>query len=195
MKTHDQAKKRKDESLSLLRSCLEKANIAILTDYRGAGNGLTVKQITELRTKLRANNGEFRVVKNTLTKKIARDLGISGLESYLEGPTAIAFGYDDPAAITKTLLDFANENKPSLLPLVKSAYMEGEVLGPEQLKAISELPSREQLIGQILGLMLAPHRQLLGVMNAPGRQVATVIDAWKRKQEEGEGGGDAAASA
>ena len=188
MKTHDQARKRKDESLTLLRQCLDKASIAILTDYRGDGKGLTVKQITELRTKLRAQNGEYRVVKNSLTKRVARDLGISGLESHLEGPTAIAFGYDDPAALTKTLLDFAAELKPVQLPVVKTAYMEGEVLAPERLKAIADLPSREQLIGQLLGLMLAPHRQLLGVMNAPGRQVATVIDAWRKKMEESGGG-------
>lgn len=184
MKTHHQAWQRKQESLDMLRGCLEKANIAILTDYRGDGSGLTVKQISELRKRLKAQGGEYRVVKNTLTKRAANDLGIGGLESYLGGPTAIAFGYDDPAAVSKILLDFAKEQKPNNLPLVKGAFMEGEVFGPERLQAIADLPSKDQLIGQLLGLMLAPHRQLLGVMNAPGRQMATVIDAWRQKQED-----------
>ena len=186
MKTHVQAMERKTESLAQLKNCLERSNIAILTDYRGATNGLTVKQITELRTRLRKVNGEFRVVKNSLTKKAAKDLGFQGLDSHLDGPTAIAFGYDDPAAVTKAVLDFTNENKLTSLPAVKAGFMEGRVISSDELKAIADLPSREALIGQILGLMLSSHRNLLGMINAPGRQVATVIDAWRQKQEEGQ---------
>lgn len=185
MKTHAEAMERKTESLADIRNCLERSSIAIVTDYRGATNGLTVKQITDLRNRLRKVNGEFRVVKNTLTKKAAKDLGYQGLDPILEGPTAIAFGYDDPSAVTKTLLDFVNENKATSLPAVRGGYFEGTAVKPDQLKAIADMPSREQLLGQILGLMLANHRNLLGVLNAPGRQVATVIEAWRKKQEEG----------
>lgn len=175
---------RKDESLAILRKCLEKSSIAILTDYRGADKGLTVKQITSLRGKLRSVNGEYRVVKNTLTKRVAKELGFNGLDSFLEGPTAIVFGYDDPAAVTKALMDFSNDNKPSTLPNVKGAYMDGQVLDTSQIKALADLPSRDQLMQQLLGLMLAPIQQLLGVVNAPGRQVATVVEAWRKKLEE-----------
>lgn len=185
MLTHEQAMQRKTESLDTLRSCLERSSIAILTDYRGPANGLTVKQVTELRGKLRTNNGEYRVVKNTLTKRVAKELGVEGLDGFLEGPTAIAFGYGDPAAVAKSVLDYSNDNKATSLPAVKAAVLDGKVLRPEQLKAIADLPSREVLMQQLLGLMLAPHRNLLGVMNAPGRQVATVVEAWRKKQEEG----------
>ncbi len=185
MLTHDQAMARKQESLDTVRACLERSSIAILTDYRGPANGLTVKQVTDLRGRLRKNDGEYKVVKNTLTARVAKDLGVEGLDSYLQGPTAIAFGYGDPAVVAKTVLDFANENKAQALPAVKAAVLDGAILKPEQLKAIAELPSREVLLGQLMGLMLAPHRHILGVMNAPGRQVATVIDAWRKKQEEG----------
>ena len=184
MKTHEQSVQRKSECLAQLKNCMERSNIAILTDYRGAAKGLTVKQITELRNRLRKANGEYCVVKNTLTKKVAKELGFQGLDSYLEGPTAIAFGYDDPAAVTKAVLDYSNDNKLTSLPAVKIGYMEGRVVSPEELTAIAALPSREQLIGQILGLMLSGHRNLLGICNAPGRQMATVIDAWRKKQEE-----------
>lgn len=185
MKSHAEAMERKSESMADIKSCLERSSIAIITDYRGATKGLTVKQITDLRTRLRKVNGDYRVVKNTLTRKVAKDLGYQGLDPFLEGPTAIVFGYDDPAAVAKTVLDFANENKATSLPAVRGGYFEGASVQPAQLKAIADLPSREQLIGQILGLMLSSHRNLLGVMNAPGRQVATVIDAWRKKQEEG----------
>lgn len=175
MLTHEQAIARKQESLETLRACLERSSIAILTDYRGEANGLTVKQVTDLRGKLRDQNGEYRVVKNTLTKRVAKELGVEGLDSFLEGPTAIAFGYDDPAAIAKAVLDYSNDNKPTQLPAVKAAVLDGKVLGPDQLKAIASLPSREVLMAQLMGLILAPHRNLLGVVNAPGRQVATVV--------------------
>ena len=167
---------------------MERSSIAILTDYRGPANGLTVKQVTELRGKLRSKNGEYRVVKNTLTLRVAKELGVEGLESYLEGPTAIAFGYDDPAGIAKTVLDYANENKATSLPAVKAAVLDGVLLKPEQIKALADLPSREVMMAMLMGLILATHRHILGVMNAPGRQVATVIDAWRQKQEGGSEG-------
>lgn len=187
MLTHEQAIARKQESLETLRACLERSSIAIFTDYRGPAKGLTVKQVTDLRGRLRKNNGEYRVAKNTLTGIAAKELGIEGLDAFLEGPTAIAFGYDDPAVVAKTVLDFANENKVQALPAVKAAVLEGKVLSAEQLKTIADLPSREVLLAQLMGLILAPHRHILGVMNAPGRQVATVIDAWRKKQEEEQG--------
>lgn len=188
MLTHEQAIKRKTESLDALRSCLERSSIAILTDYRGAANGLTVKQVTDLRGKLREKNGEYRVVKNTLAIRVAKELGCDGLEPFLEGPTAIAFGYDDAASVAKTILDFSNENKATSLPAVKAAWLDGQLLSAEQIKAIADLPSREVLLSQLMSLILAPHRNLLGVINAPGRQVATVVDAWRKKQEEGSAG-------
>ena len=184
MKSHAEAFQRKEETLADLKNCMERSNIAILTDYRGVAKGLTVKQITDLRAKLRLVNGEYRVVKNTLAARVAKELGFNGLESHLEGPTAIAFGYDDPAAVTKTVLNFSNDNKATALPNVKVAYMEGQLLSPDQLKAIAELPSREALLGQILGLMLTIPRNLLGILNAEGRQMATVIDAWRQKLAE-----------
>ena len=97
----------------------------------------------------------------------------------------MAAGYSDPAAVPKAVLDLAKEKNPKLWPAVKAAVLEGQVLKPEELQAIADLPPREVVLGQLMGLMLAPHRHILGVMNAPGRQVATVIDAWRKKQEEG----------
>lgn len=185
MRTHAEQRERKGEFLDILRDRLERSSVAILTDYRGDGSGMTVKEISELRKKLRAVGGEYRVVKNTLVAKAAKELGIEGLDSHLKGPMAIAFGYDDPAAVTKAVLDFAQENKAKGVPRPHSGYMNGKVLNEKDLKALADLPTLPQLQQQILGLMLSSHRNIMGVINGPGRQVAQVVEAWRAKQEEG----------
>ncbi len=185
MKTHAEQMKRKELTTALLKDCFERASITIFADYRGEGSGMTVKEITELRGKLRESGGEFRVVKNTLTQRVANELGIEGLEPHLKGPTAIAFGFGDPASVAKAILDFAKDNKEKPLPAVRTSYMDGKLLDEASLQAIADLPTLPQLQQQLLGLMLAPHRNIMGVMHAPGRQVATVIDAYRKKMEEG----------
>lgn len=193
MKSRAVKLERKELFLDQLRDRFERSSVAILTDYRGDGKGMTVKEISALRTKLRAIGGEYRVVKNTLAAKAAKDLGIDGLEGHLKGPTAIAFGYDDPAAVAKAVLDFANDNKAKGVPIPHSGYMNGKVLDAKSLKALADLPTLPQLQQQLLGLMLSSHRNIMGVMNAPGRQFAQLLEAWRAKQEE-EGGGPAPAA-
>ncbi|MCR5663082.1 MAG: 50S ribosomal protein L10 [bacterium] len=184
MKTAEQSRQRKEESLDLLRQCFEKSQIAIFTDYRGEKNGLTVKEISELRAKLRENNAEYRVAKNTLIRKTLHEAGIKDADSYLEGPTAVTFGYGDPAAAAKTVIEFSKTQKPNNLPTIKAAIMENRLLSSDEIKAIAELPSLDVLRMQLLGLMLAPHRNIMGVINASGRSMATVLDAWNKKREE-----------
>ena len=187
MKSHAVKMARKEKLLAEVRDRFDRSSIAILTDYRGDGSGMTVKEISQLRTKLRENGGEYCVVKNTLARKACAELGVEGLDGDLKGPTAIAFGYDDPAGVAKALLDFAKENKAKGVPDFRSGYMDGKVLAKEDIQALADLPTLPQLQTQILGLMLAPHRNTLGVLNAPGRQVAQLLEAWRAKQEE-EGG-------
>lgn len=187
MKTHAVKWERKEKLLDELRERFKNSSIAILTDYRGEGSGMSVKEITELRTKLRASGGEYCVVKNTLARKACNELGVEGLNDDLKGPTAIAFGYDDPAGVAKALIDFAKENKTKGVPDFRSGYMDGKVLAKDEIQALADLPTLPQLQTQILGLMLSPHRNVLGVLNAPGRQVAQLLEAWRAKQEE-EGG-------
>jgi large subunit ribosomal protein L10 len=185
MKSHAVKMERKEMFLEQLRDRFERSTVAILTDYRGDGSGMTVKEISQLRKKLRAVGGEYRIVKNTLAAKAARDLGYEGLDSHLTGPMAIAFGYDDPAAVTKTVLDYANDMKAKGVPRPHSGFMNGKVLNEKDLKALADLPTLPQLQQQILGLMLSSHRNIMGVMNGPGRQVAQLLEAWRAKQEEG----------
>lgn len=185
MKSRAVKMERKERFLGELKDRLDRSSIAILTDYRGEGSGMSVKEITELRDKLREHGGEYCVVKNTLARKAAADLGIEGLDEHLKGPTAIAFGYDDPASVAKAILEYAKENKAKGVPELRSGYMDGKVLDNNGVKALAELPSLPQLQTQLLGLMLAPHKNIMGVMNGPGRQVAQLLEAWRAKQEEG----------
>ncbi|MFA5505376.1 MAG: 50S ribosomal protein L10 [Vulcanimicrobiota bacterium] len=187
MKSHAVKMERKVKLLDALRERFKNSSIAILTDYRGEGSGMTVKEITDLRTRLRASGGEYCVVKNTLARKACAELGVEGLDTDLKGPTAIAFGYDDPAGVAKALLDYTKENQAKSVPDLRSGYMDGKVLDKDDVKALADLPTLPQIQTQILGLMLAPHRNILGVLNAPGRQVAQLLEAWRAKQEE-EGG-------
>lgn len=187
MKTHAIKMKRKTKLLDTIRDRFSRSSIAIVTDYRGESSGISVKEITELRSRLRERGGEYCVVKNTLARKACAELGVEGLDADLKGPTAIAFGYDDPAGVAKALLDFAKENKAKGVPDFRSGYMDGKVLSKEEIQALADLPTLPQLQTQILGLMLAPHRNTLGLLNAPGRKVAQLLEAWRAKQED-EGG-------
>ena len=184
MKSHAVHMARKEKSLDMLRDRFERSSIAILTDYRGDGSGMTVKEISDLRAKLRESGGEYRVVKNTLARKAAAELGIEGIDEHLTGPTAIAFGYDDPAGVAKAIIDFAKEHKEKGVPQLRSGYMDGKALDKDGVQALADLPTLPQLQTQLLGLMLAPHRNTLGVLNAPGRQVAQLFEALRAKQEE-----------
>lgn len=185
MKTRAEKRERNERFLGELKDRMERSSIAILTDYRGEGSGMSVKEITELRNKLRESGGEYCVVKNTLARKVATDLGIEGLNEHLKGPTAIAFGYDDPASVAKAILDFAKENKAKGVPELRSGVMDGKVLSGQDIQNLADLPTLPQLQTQLLGLMLAPHRNIMGVINGPGRQVAQLLEAWRAKQEEG----------
>jgi large subunit ribosomal protein L10 len=184
MKSHAVKMERKEKLLESLRDRFKNSSIAILTDYRGEGSGMSVKEITDLRAKLRESGGEYCVVKNTLARKACAELGVEGLDEDLKGPTAIAFGYDDPAGVAKALLEFSKENKEKGVPDFRSGYMDGKVLDKESVQALADLPTLPEIQTQILGMMLAPHRNILGVLNAPGRQVAQLLEAWRAKQEE-----------
>jgi len=148
----------KEETINELRAVLEASNGAILTDYRG----LSVADLTDLRKKLRAIDGEFHIVKNTLFKRAADGvITDEALGGYLEGPTAIGFAKGDPVAVTKALLDYSKDHKALS---VKAGVLDGKVYDQDQILAISKLPSKEQLISQLLGSLNAPISNLVGTL-------------------------------
>ncbi|KKB35846.1 50S ribosomal protein L10 [Bacillus thermotolerans] len=123
----------------------------VVVDYRG----LTVGQVTELRKQLREAGIEFKVYKNTLTRRAAEAAGIAGLEEVLTGPNAIAFSEEDAIAPAKILNSFAKENDALE---IKAGVLEGNVVTVEEVKALAELPSREGLLSMLLSVLQAPMR-------------------------------------
>ena len=170
-------KEQKAEQVELLTEKLKKAKVAVLTDYRG----LTVKQMQDLRGKLRTGNVEYRVVKNTLARRAADAAGYKDLESELKGPVAIAFGYDDLSLPPRLINEFVRTTR--LKVEVVGGVVEGRVFNRDQIKQLADLPSREVLLAQLLGTLQSPVAQLVGIMQTPVQQLIGVLNAYKTKLE------------
>lgn len=160
----------KAQTIEDLTEQFTNAKLIVLTDYRG----LRVSDLQDLRTNLRKNGGEIRVAKNTLTRIAAENAGITGLESYLEGPLALGIAHDDIVAFSKTLTDFA---RTSRILTVRGGVLDKNVIGAEQVEAIATLPSKEQLQGKLLGLLQSPMSRTLSVLSGPSRSVAYLLQA------------------
>jgi large subunit ribosomal protein L10 len=149
---------------------------AVLTDYRG----LTVKELQELRRSLGAN-ADYAVVKNTLAKIAANEVGIDGFDDLLTGPTAIAFINGDVVEAAKGLRDFAKAN-PALI--VKGGYLDGAPIDAKEIAKLADLESREVLLGKLAGAMLASLSQAVYLLNAPIAQAARLAGALQAKAEQ-----------
>lgn len=160
-----------------LSSKIDKAQIAIVTDYRG----LTVSALEGLRRELKKSNSELRITKNTLLKRAVQGTSFEGLQDSLKGTTALTVSYDDPVAPAKALTDFAEEN-PQLE--IRSAVLDGKVLSADDLKALSNLPSKEVLLAQTLSVMNAVPTSFVRVMNAVPSSIVYTLQAIKDKKEQ-----------
>ncbi|MBI2503941.1 MAG: 50S ribosomal protein L10 [Candidatus Latescibacteria bacterium] len=144
--------------------------------------GLDVASVTDLRSQLRKASVEYEVVKNRLAKRAAQEAGIAGLEQYFVGPTAIAFAKDDPVAPAKILQKFIDTGGKIA---IKSGLVDGQVISSEQIKALASLPSREQLLAQVVRAAQGPLYGLSGVLTGLLRNLVGVIAAIEKKQGEG----------
>jgi large subunit ribosomal protein L10 len=149
----------KEAKVLEIRERMEKAQGMVFAKYQG----LTVEEDTELRKKLREAGVEYKVFKNTLTTLAAKELGLDGIVSYLEGPLSVAFGYEDATAPARILNDFAKAHKKLEL---KAGIVEGNVYGTADIEKIAAIPSREVLIAQLLGSFKAPLSNLAYLLNA-----------------------------
>lgn len=138
-----------DEITDKLKSSVS----TIVVDYRG----LNVAEVTELRKQLREAGVEFKVYKNTMTRRAAEAAELSNLNEYLTGPNAIAFSTEDVVAPAKIINDFAKKNDALE---IKAGVIEGNVATVEDVKALAELPSREGLLSMLLSVLQAPIRNL-----------------------------------
>jgi len=147
---------------------LRSSACTIITDYRG----LNVAQVTELRKQLREAGVEFRVIKNTLTRRATAEANMTELDAHLTGPTAIAFSKEDAVAPAKILSQFAKKNEALE---IKGGIVEGKVVDVAGIKALADLPSREGLLSM-----------LLSVLQAPMRNFALAVKAVAEQKESGE---------
>jgi large subunit ribosomal protein L10 len=148
---------------------LQRAQSAILTSYIG----ITVEKDTELRKRMREAGVEYKVVKNTLTSRAAKELGYD-LDQYLAGPVAIAFGYEDPTVPARILADFTKESKAIEL---KAGIVQGQVFDTAKVNELSKIPSREILLSRLVGSMKAPLSNFAYALSALKDKKETEVNA------------------
>ena len=163
-------KQEKKETIDELHEKFARAKTAVITGY----SGINVEQITELRSKLRKSQVEYRVVKNTLARRAVQGTGLEPLKDYFVGPVGIALGFDDVVAPAKVLFEF---NKTQEKLQLKIGVLDGKLLQQADIKALATLPSLNSLRGKIIGLLQAPASRMVGVLAAPGGQIARVLKA------------------
>ncbi|SDN59490.1 large subunit ribosomal protein L10 [Fictibacillus solisalsi] len=153
----------KKQLVSDIAGQLRESKSTILVDYRG----LTVAAVTELRKQLREAGIEFKVYKNSMTRRAADETGLSELNEHLVGPTAIAFSNEDVVAPAKILNNFAKEHEALE---IKAGVIEGRIATLEEVKALADLPSREGLLSMVLSVLQAPIRNFALVTKAVAEQ-------------------------
>jgi large subunit ribosomal protein L10 len=159
-----------------LKQRLDKCCVAILTDYKG----LDVQTMTELRAKFREANIEYQVIKNTMLRLASEGTDVEVIKDSFKGPSAIALSYEDPVAPAKILTEFTKTNDKLE---IKIGVMNGKVLDFAAIKALSDLPSREQLLATLLSAMNGVPRALVTALGDVPRRMVNVLQAIKEQKE------------
>ena len=164
-----------------MKEKLQSAQGAVLVGF----TGLSVADVTKLRRKFREGNVEYKVIKNTLTRIAANEVGYEGLSEFLEGPTALAYSTEDAVAPAKILKEFIKETKTEALT-VKVGICDGQFIDAAGVEALANLPSREELLAKLVGSMQAPISGLVNVLQGNIRNMVYVLDAVRAKKAEQE---------
>ena len=171
---------KKEALVAELKEQLQSAKGVVFTGYRA----LTVAEDTKFRREMRNANVQYRVAKNTMLRIAAKELGLEGLDVHFEGTTAMAFSADDAVASAKIVCEYLKKNKldEKEIVTVKVGIVEGRVIEANEVKALAELPSREELIAKLMGSMNAPIANSVGVLSAVIRNAVYVLDAVRAKK-------------
>lgn len=170
----------RDEKASVVQELSDKfakASIAVVSDYRG----LTVTEFEELRIALKKCDSEVKVAKNTLLRKASQDTTFAPLSVHFKGTTALSLAYGDPVAPAKVLVDFAKGHDKLA---IRSAVLDGKVLSAADLIALSTLPSKDVLLGQLLSVMQAVPTGFVRVLNAIPQNFVYALQAIKDQKEQ-----------
>ncbi len=170
-------KTEKSELVAELAGNFGRASIAFLSEYKGMSAG----ESDDMRRRIRAVSGEFRVAKNTLLRRAVKDTRFAALESQLGGSVGLILSYADPVELAKTLSSLKELGEKFK---IRGGVLDGKPLTAEEIDALASLPPREVILGQLLGLIQAPASQLVRLLNEPGSSLARLIDAIGRKAGE-----------
>ncbi len=166
----------KKNIVAAMHNSFIQAQIVILTDYKG----LDVTAMNALRRKLRQGGVEYQVVKNSLLIRASEDTDVAVIKDFFKGSSAVAYCMHDPVAPANILASFARENKALE---IKTGVMNGKVLDPEAIKALSVLPSRDILLGQVLAGMNGVTSAFVRVLSGVTSQFLNVLTAIKEQKE------------
>jgi len=164
--------------LSRLKEMLQATDGSFfLVNYQGLDAGeefLLRRQVTQA-------GGRIFVAKNTLIKIAISELELPEVDEVLKGPSAVVI-YEEPVAVAKALVQFAKENSKEV-PQIKAGFLQGQKLSPEEVKAIAELPTLDELRAELVGVLQAPMTELVGVLGGAQRELVGLLDAYVNKQE------------
>ncbi len=150
----------------------------VITDYKG----MTVAEMTEFRDALREASVEYRVVKNTLARIAVADTPVRAVGESLAGPVGIAIGYDDAVGVARAVLDYAKKNEKLT---VRSGVIEGAFCDLDRLRAISNLPPREVMLGMLAGGLQGPAAKMARLLSATVARMGYALDALREKRAQG----------
>lgn len=167
---------KKMETVEGASELFQKSAAFFVTEYQG----LTVADMTRLRKTLRDKNINYLVAKNTLLKLAAHHAGVTTIDKYLKGPTAIAFAMNDPAEAAKALNDHFKEKE---LPKIRAFVLDEQLLSGTEIGRLADLPPREILLSQVVGAVEAPLTSLVGSLDGFFRELVGSIDALAEKQK------------
>jgi large subunit ribosomal protein L10 len=165
----------KVEIVSGMKEMLADATTVILTDH----SGMSVKQFSTLRNRLREADAKFHVVKNTLVKLATEGTPVHDLVANLEGPTSMAVTHEDPVAVAKIIAQFMKESK--LLGL-KGGFVEGRIVSAKDVQVLSTIPPRQQLLAMVVGGLQSPIVGLVGTLQGTMAQLVMTLQAVADKQ-------------
>lgn len=168
------SRKRKEELVNQYINWMDKSQALFLTEY----SGLSMKQIDDLRAKVRDVGGEFHIVKNTLGEVAFNSAGLELPEKFLLGSSAVVFAFRDAPETAKVLSDFA---RTSEFVKIKGGYLNRNPITAEEVKALADLPPLPVMRAQLLGIISAPASKLVRTLAEPARQVASVLKAYADK--------------
>ena len=160
----------KADKINAIKAQLEKAKVAIVTEYRG----LSVEEITSLRRKLQKESGDYTVTKNTLAKLAVKGTEFEVLTDAFKGPIALAFGFEDQVSPAKVLASFIKEVKKGE---IIAAALDGKLLSAADAKALATLPSKEEIYAKMLGCINSPASGIANATNSVLTQLVRTMAA------------------